>query len=171
MTANRSFLIFLACILSISLTIKLVTGGRITDPPGEIVLQSIEFDLVQQGFSSAGQTSIAGRKAVLVGRGDCLSYIVPVAPQGWHQQTLRTLISPEQHLWFSFAGNITSERQPTLSPLAKYYTWKTLSYLGMRSSYHPVLAIVATSACDLSEPFWSKLSMLPFEQLYKNSQN
>lgn len=156
------FKIFLAVALTITLSAKLLNGGRVDNPSFDLVLSGAEKALVAQGYLSAGMTTFSGRKALLAGRGACFIYVVPVAHQGWHQETLRKGMAADQSLWFVFEGTLTAETQPEWRTLFGYYVQKSLRYAGFPATYHPVFGVVASRECNVSNVDWASLPAVPF---------
>ena len=162
--ANR-FNILLACALTATLGIKILVAGGVRNPSFETIAGAMRPFFERNGFDVAGETTYAGRPALLVSRGPCLLYSIPVAQQGWHQAIVRQSMTGEQYLWFATRGAATMNIQPRWAPLIEYYFNKALRYVGIARQYPPVLALVASNNCDIHSLPWNSLPSVPFEPI------
>jgi len=152
----------LASILAVSIGVKLVFAGNVYNPSNEQIIQAFEPAFASQGFISAGATQYSGRPALLVSKGECYLYVIPVATEGWHQSALRGNLPAGGRLFFAFDGVAYLSEQPTWAPLIQSFWDRGLRYMGVRRAFKPVVALIGTPACDSSAVVWSKLPQVPF---------
>jgi hypothetical protein len=159
------FRLILSVVFLATLGLKLLVAGPVENPSDSEIAESLTSFFLGQGFQVAGLTTFAGRQALLIHRGDCLAYVVPVAQQGWHQATVREAMSANQHLFFEFRGEISVDRQMRWYPLLVYYAFKIARYAGMPEPYPPVLALVTSGSCDVAKIDWASMPEIQFRRV------
>lgn len=164
MALSKRFSIFAAATLSLTLGAKLAFVAGVGTPDDETIAIAMAPLFEGQGFLSAGVVDFAGRPALLVSREACLLYVVPVAPQGWSEATVRHAIGPDQSLWFAFAGSVREDTQERYRPLLIYYINKSMAYMRFSPGYSPVLALVGSRACQIDRLDWSRIPTVPFKE-------
>lgn len=162
MTVSRRFKALLVVFAAITLGVKLLTGSVVQNPDANAIYDSITPALRAQGFEIAGQVSFAGRDALLVRRESCIAYLLSVAHQGWHEQTILQNTPPDARLFFIFKGQVFPDRQPRFWPLLDYYAAKALRSVSPQSTYPPVIALVASGECSLGSVDWKTIDGVPF---------
>lgn len=164
MSPDTRFRLVLAVGVLLSLSIKLLAIGGIENPhPGDVAATA-ESSLVAQGFASAGITEYAGRPSLLVNRGACLLYLIPVAPQGYNEATLSAKLAPGERLSFVFRGELYRDRQPRWAPLVNYYVSKAIRYSGWPARFWPVYGVVEVGDCARTTVEWSQLPAVAFRR-------
>jgi hypothetical protein len=90
--------------------------------------------------------------------GACQVRVAAVAPEGWHRSLVAQMAAGNQ-LVYMFGGELYSE-QPIVRTWAHHYWSRLAGSLGLSASTRPVVAVVATPACE----------NLPLQELAKLSE-
>jgi hypothetical protein len=160
LTLRRLFVLLLALSVGTKI-IALNQSVRGADQPTQSTTRDeIAAFFTHQGFEVSKVEAQSESPFVPAAAGDCRLLAVLAAPQGWHRDLVRQLASPHDQVFFVFGG-VVYEDQPTwLTWIHKY--WSRLNqYAGRRLRTGPVLAIVASPACDLRDIPWRELAEPP----------
>lgn len=162
---STHFKVFLAVGLVVSLGVKALVVGSVSNPSDREIVEAAMPFFERQGFQVMGPTSFAGRDALLAQRDDCLMYVIPVAHQGWHQATVRQSLDPTQKLAFVFEGRIAPAQQERWRPLLTYYLFKAARYTGVDLPYPPVFGLAMSGNCQVETLDWASMPRIAFHRL------
>ncbi len=157
------FRLILAVSLGFLLLVKSFSYGTVSNPTPQEILTHVEPYWSSRGFTIVEGLHIGGREAMLAGRDACQIYIVPVAPQGWHQAALRQSLDESQSLWYVFEGKITRDEQLRWRPMLNYYASKALRNVGFDVNYSPVIALVTNGECEIENLDVANIPSVPFD--------
>ncbi|MBM1175470.1 hypothetical protein [Microvirga arabica] len=141
------FSIVFGLVLVISLSLKVVTLTRVVGPKPTVAWSELALLLEQQGFQTSYRPATHNDLTWVSGAaGACRVQVTEVDPQGWNQ-SLVAQVAKDNQLFYLFSGEIFSE-QPTVRTRLIYYWNKLNRYVGINLRHYPVLAFVATPACQ-----------------------
>lgn len=157
------FKMILLASLALLVVVKSFSYGTITNPTNSEILSRVAPYWSSRGFTIAGELRFGGRDAILAAKDACYIYVVPVAPQGWHQAALKQVADDSQKIWYVFEGQITQDEQLRWRPMLKYYASKALRNIGFDVNYSPVLALIASGECAVEYMDVANIPSVPFD--------
>jgi hypothetical protein len=160
--ASGTLKAFVAIALVLTIAPKLLISGAVGNPPEIEIVDAISPFFLKNGYAVANSVVFANRHALMIRKGICIAYVIPVAHQGWHQAGIRQAVSSSQRLWFEFDGKLTADEQQRWYPLFVYYVRKAIRYTGLPATYPPVLAVVADGECSFEALDWASLPSIQF---------
>ena len=158
----RALLIALL-ILSIGIKVAARSHQLYADAETETVQQAERRDVVDffrhHGFRVERDESEPEASVIPALAGECRMLIVLASPQGWKQDVVRQLATPEDQTFFVYNGGRYRE-QPVWRTLIDYYWRKLYHYVGVKLPPSPLLSIAASPACELSRMPWQEVAHL-----------
>jgi hypothetical protein len=136
---------FLA-VLIVTVAAKVSIAGRaLTEPPAQPEKPFVDR-LRAQGFAVTLRTDSdpAVMRAVA---GACRLSAAIASPAGWDGAVIRRLAQEGDRTYFVFRGSVYTTR-PVIRTSLHYYWWRASRSFGIDARLSPVLAVIASPACD-----------------------
>lgn len=133
-------------ILVMSLFLKLPGYMDRATAPDNLPLINIAAFLERRGFHVSEDRSDSEPIWLSGAVGACRVLIARVSPEGWHR-SLVTRVAAGSQLFYTFGGEVYPGH-PIMWTRAYHYWGKLNGYLGLNVSVPPVLAVVASPACE-----------------------
>ena len=147
-----------AALLLLSLAGKAAVIRVPSDPDPRPALAAADRTLKAAGFSSRVIVLPRSPGMVTAGSlGNCRIMIGDYPPQGLLRSVYRAMATPVGSLSFAYRGSLL-QTEPQLTGLADLYVWRFLGRVGIRVMRAPVLAVIASPACDLDRVDWKSLA-------------
>jgi hypothetical protein len=136
---------FLA-VLIVTVAAKVSIAGReLTEPPAQPEKPFVDL-LRAQGFDVTlrSDSNPAVMRAVA---GACRLSAAIASPAGWDREVVRRLAHDGDRTYFVFRGTVYAT-QPVIRTSLHYYWWRARRSFGIDARLSPVLALIASPACD-----------------------
>jgi hypothetical protein len=98
-----------------------------------------------------------GQPFMQANAGPCRLLVATSPAMGWNRDLIRRQASTSDDVFVVYRGKVYEE-QPTLVTVFDFLRARMLRELGFRSQPPPVLAIIATRACDARRIPWAEIS-------------
>jgi hypothetical protein len=134
-------------VLAGSLSLKLlITAEDVLTSKSSLNPSETAAVLERDGYEVTGSNTDNDLISVRAVAGRCSIMVAEAAPLGWHRSIIAQLAAGHQ-LFYIFGGRIYPEQPLVLTSLHHY--WNRLRrYVGLTGVNRPVLAVVASPACE-----------------------
>ena len=134
-------------VLAVSLSLKLlITAEDVLTSKSSLNPSETAAVLERDGYEVTGSNTDNDLISVRAVAGRCSIMVAEAAPLGWHRSIIAQLAAGHQ-LFYIFGGRIYPEQPLVLTSLHHY--WNRLRrYVGLTGVNRPVLAVVASPACE-----------------------
>lgn len=150
--------LLLAAVLAVSLAGKLAAGRPLPTPDDRRALARAAQIATSAGYRARLiRRERAPALAVVAERGDCHMLIGHYPPFGGLANAYRTLARPPRdRIHFIYRDTVFASA-PKLIPLAEHYATRELRRIGLDVTRSPMLAVVASPACEVEQLPWNDL--------------
>jgi hypothetical protein len=149
--------LFLGAAFVLTLALKLLLNQREAPDPA-LLGETVASFLIQHGFESRLENKL-GQIFVYANAGKCRMLIREAEPHGWNRSGIELQAKALGRLSYIFDGAV-HEGEPFLAPVIDEYWTKVRIKLGLRPSWHPVLAVAASDECAINTLPWWELGTL-----------
>ena len=150
--------IALAAAFALTLGLKLLLHREEPAAAPEVVGEAVAAFLAQHGFEPRVERSF-GHVLIYANSGKCRILIRKAEAHGWNRSSIEINAQSTGRVSYVFDGALY-EHEPFLAPVIDEYWTHLRSKMGLRPSYHPVLAVAASEDCSINVLPWQELGTL-----------
>jgi hypothetical protein len=148
--------VFLALMLALTLSLKVIVRDTANEKPPSSLHDSVVAFLTRHQFQSHG-TPDGSR--IYASSGNCRLAMRQVDPQGYNLDAIKTIDAKEGQLSFVFKGLVYTD-QPLASTILSHYWFRLQQKLGLHPRWNPVLAVVSSDSCSMDALPWKEVAQL-----------
>jgi hypothetical protein len=151
--------LFFAAAFALTLALKFILyQWQPTSADPNLFGDAVTSFLQQHGFEWRLEKR-SDQVSIYANAGKCRMLIREAEPHGWNRNGIELQAKPVGRLSYIFDGAV-HDREPFLAPVIDGYRTKMRIKLGLRPSWHPILAIAASDECSINALPWWELGTL-----------
>lgn len=159
MTFPRRIELLLASVLAVSLAAKGAINVEASPADQAHLAQRLEALFEPAGLRVYRPQPFAGTISIRAQRGSCNAWAVEYSPHGTAADIITAEAGKIGPLRFAYHGQLFNQ-PPRIRALLSFYLWREARRLGFPAKRRPVIAVAASSSCDLERLDWQQVAQL-----------
>ena len=151
--------IALAATLAISLAGKAASNRPVPLADQQFFAERLEGALQTASLKRFDRSDFADGIAVSAKNASCEVWATEYTPYGTMADVISSRAASVGELTYVYKGEV-HYKPPKMEPLLAFYWWRELKRIGINAPRSPIVAIAASSSCDMSAVPWHEVSVV-----------